>query len=140
MKYLNRGFWFWGRGCWYGSWIYNKTDDHDITEILLKVALNTINLNQIWFWGRGLLSHNASDKWLKIRPLCHKITSIPYSISCAYVLCTIMWLLITRRVKLAMQELLILPLCLYCVFVVVVVVYFILIDEKRRCANNVFLE
>jgi len=30
----------------------NKTDHHDITEILLKVALNTItltlNLNQIW--------------------------------------------------------------------------------------------
>jgi hypothetical protein len=24
----------------------NKTDRHDITEILLKVALNTINLNQ----------------------------------------------------------------------------------------------
>jgi hypothetical protein len=23
----------------------NKTDHHDITEILLKVALNTINLN-----------------------------------------------------------------------------------------------
>ena len=25
----------------------NKTDHHDIAEILLKVALNTINLNQI---------------------------------------------------------------------------------------------
>jgi hypothetical protein len=24
----------------------NKSDHHDITEILLKVALNTINLNQ----------------------------------------------------------------------------------------------
>jgi hypothetical protein len=24
----------------------NKTDSHDITEILLKMALNTINLNQ----------------------------------------------------------------------------------------------
>jgi hypothetical protein len=24
----------------------NKTDNHDITDILLKVALNTINLNQ----------------------------------------------------------------------------------------------
>jgi hypothetical protein len=24
----------------------NKTDHHDITEILLKVALNTINLNE----------------------------------------------------------------------------------------------
>ena len=27
----------------------NKTDRHDITEILLKVALNTINLNQPHF-------------------------------------------------------------------------------------------
>jgi len=27
----------------------NKTDCHDITEILLKVALNTTNLNQINF-------------------------------------------------------------------------------------------
>ena len=26
----------------------NKTDLHDITEILLKVALNTINLNQTY--------------------------------------------------------------------------------------------
>jgi hypothetical protein len=26
----------------------NKTDRHDITEILLKVALNTINLNQAY--------------------------------------------------------------------------------------------
>ena len=26
--------------------IINKTDRHDITEILLKVALNTININQ----------------------------------------------------------------------------------------------
>jgi hypothetical protein len=25
----------------------NKTDDHDITEILLKVSLNTINLNKL---------------------------------------------------------------------------------------------
>ena len=28
----------------------NKTDRHDITAIILKVALNTINLNQIKFW------------------------------------------------------------------------------------------
>jgi hypothetical protein len=27
----------------------NKTDRHDTTEILLKVALNTINLNQTKF-------------------------------------------------------------------------------------------
>jgi hypothetical protein len=32
----------------------NKTDHHDITEILLKVALNTINLNKsiyLNYWG-----------------------------------------------------------------------------------------
>jgi hypothetical protein len=34
------GWWF----CQVSS--TNKTDRHDITEILLKVALNTINLNQ----------------------------------------------------------------------------------------------
>jgi hypothetical protein len=28
----------------------NKTDCHDITEIVLKVALTTINLNQTYFW------------------------------------------------------------------------------------------
>ena len=36
--------------CSYGSWIYNKTYHHDITEILLKVALNTIKPNQTLSW------------------------------------------------------------------------------------------
>jgi hypothetical protein len=31
----------------------NKTDHHDINEILLKVALNTITLT---LWGKGLFS------------------------------------------------------------------------------------
>ena len=47
--------------CWYSlctlvsSTI--KTDSHDITEILLKVVLNTITLSNplhIFFWGRGI--------------------------------------------------------------------------------------
>ena len=32
----------------FSGFITNKTDRHDITEILLKVALNTINLNQTY--------------------------------------------------------------------------------------------
>ena len=35
----------------------NNTDDHDITEILLKVALNTINLNQT----------KPRTKWMKLQ-------------------------------------------------------------------------
>jgi hypothetical protein len=37
----------------------NKTDHHDIAEILLKVALNTINLNLFSFWicGERLIYH-----------------------------------------------------------------------------------
>jgi hypothetical protein len=32
-----------------------ETDRHDITEIMLKVALNTINLNlNLWIWKRSL--------------------------------------------------------------------------------------
>ena len=42
----------------------NKTDHHDITEIVLKVALNTINLN------------------IKISPVCRPSTTTPFSLSC----------------------------------------------------------
>ena len=31
----------------------NKTDRHDITKILLKVALNTITLTPLFFWGKS---------------------------------------------------------------------------------------
>ena len=33
----------------------NKTDRHDITEIMLKVALNTITLNQLFY---GIVGFN----------------------------------------------------------------------------------
>ena len=32
----------------------NKTDRHDITEILLKVALNTIKPNQLFFFVQNM--------------------------------------------------------------------------------------
>jgi hypothetical protein len=32
----------------YSTFLLKKTDLHDITEILLKVALNTINLTQAY--------------------------------------------------------------------------------------------
>ena len=38
-----------------GTLVYsstNKTDTHDITEILLKVALNTITLTQLYSWDK----------------------------------------------------------------------------------------
>ena len=38
----------------------NKTDRHDITEILLKVALNTINLNIIKYITFIMLGMNDS--------------------------------------------------------------------------------
>ena len=39
----------------------NKTDHHDITEILLKVALNTINLNQTKYIGTE--KNNMIIRW-----------------------------------------------------------------------------
>jgi hypothetical protein len=39
----------------------NKTDRHDITEILLKVALNTININ-LRPWVRILLDIVVKDR------------------------------------------------------------------------------
>jgi hypothetical protein len=35
----------------------NKTDHHDITEILLKVALNTITLTPLTAEGRDVMIH-----------------------------------------------------------------------------------
>jgi hypothetical protein len=37
----------------------NKTDHHDIAEILLKVALNTINLNHILVLSMISISDNV---------------------------------------------------------------------------------
>ena len=34
---------------WYSGFLHQKTDRHDITEILLKVALNTITPNPFLF-------------------------------------------------------------------------------------------
>jgi hypothetical protein len=44
MKYVDVVCYSWSWLC--GSWIYStiKTDRHDMAEILLKVALNTITL------------------------------------------------------------------------------------------------
>jgi hypothetical protein len=33
----------------------NETDHHDITEILLKVVLNTINHNQLFMYGISMV-------------------------------------------------------------------------------------
>ena len=52
-QWLAAGLWF-SPGTLVSS--INKTDNHDITEILLKVALNTINLNQTI---RNALSRNT---------------------------------------------------------------------------------
>jgi hypothetical protein len=47
----------------------NKADCHDITEILLKVALNTITLTGWWFSpGTPVSSTNKAD--------CYDITNI----------------------------------------------------------------
>ena len=45
----------------------NKTDSDDITEILLKVALNTINLNQNLNMKRKFLLQNSN--WMTIYTL-----------------------------------------------------------------------
>ena len=37
---------------WYSVSVTNKTDCHDITEILLKVVLNTININHHLDWAK----------------------------------------------------------------------------------------
>jgi hypothetical protein len=42
----------------------NKTGSHDITEILLKVALNTINLNHTIIFPAGLI--NIDEKTLPV--------------------------------------------------------------------------
>jgi hypothetical protein len=39
----NEGY---SRSTWYSGFLQHKTDSHDITDILLKVALNTITLNK----------------------------------------------------------------------------------------------
>jgi hypothetical protein len=44
----------------------NKTDRHDVTENNLKVALNTINLNQT---NQFLIGFDSNFKTLK-KPLC----------------------------------------------------------------------
>jgi hypothetical protein len=59
--------WF-ATGRWFSSGTpvspTNKTDHHDITEILLKVALNTINLNpNLKLPLIGILSVKASFKF-----------------------------------------------------------------------------
>jgi hypothetical protein len=44
----------------------NKTDRHDITEILLKVALNTIKqteMEKCIFWFKALLMISVSCLW-----------------------------------------------------------------------------
>ena len=41
----------------------NKTDCHDITEILLKVALNAINLNQPYI-GYKIFNISKGPGWL----------------------------------------------------------------------------
>jgi hypothetical protein len=51
----------------------NKTDRHDITEILLKVALNAINLNQpsivnkIFNIGKGPGWLNELGSWITLK-------------------------------------------------------------------------
>ena len=50
--YWTKNYFLMGFTAWsYGSWIYstNKTDRHDITEILLKVALNTIKQTYMYY-------------------------------------------------------------------------------------------
>jgi hypothetical protein len=56
----------------------NKTDRHDITEILLKVALNTINPN---------LFHNNSCKWSNYVYVTILLNSICYNLNFTH-LCT----------------------------------------------------
>ena len=40
----------------------NKTDCHDITEILLKVVFNTINLNLVYFYDREDLEDDEYEE------------------------------------------------------------------------------
>ena len=59
-----------------GQWFYpgtlisstNKTDHHAITEILLKVALNTITLTLpcMFWWSNGIKGHNSWRTSVKI--------------------------------------------------------------------------
>ena len=58
-----------------GGWFFpgtlvsstNKNDRHDITEILLKVALNTITTTM--YWSETELEVNTADCWPVTRPI-----------------------------------------------------------------------
>ena len=65
-QWLATGWWF-SLGTSVSS--TNKTDRHDITEILLKVALNTINLNQNHDVIMCLMSRRPLMSSIKVSPL-----------------------------------------------------------------------
>jgi hypothetical protein len=48
----------------------NKTDRHDIAEILLKVALNTITLNQLFYGIVGFNGHSNYCVCVLVNLLC----------------------------------------------------------------------
>ena len=54
----------------------NKTDRHDITEILLKVALNTITLNLIVLIGFFIMKRILKQWWQEIPPISTKRTIV----------------------------------------------------------------
>jgi hypothetical protein len=69
----------------------NKTDRHDITEILLKVALNTITLTHSIKWCYTLLYYECQNIPRKY-PLYNVFGVIVYNVTCVtnghgYVLC-----------------------------------------------------
>jgi hypothetical protein len=65
-QWLATGWWF-SLGTSVSS--TDKTDRHDITEILLKVALNTINLNQNHDVIMCLMSRRPLMSSIKVSPL-----------------------------------------------------------------------
>ena len=64
----------------------NKTDRHDITEILLKVALSTIKPNHLWFFfnSKGHKYHNTHGEFYDNNARCCFYTNLHYQVITPY--------------------------------------------------------